>query len=49
MRELTINEMEEVNGGVAPLVMAIFATDVFVIGFTAGVITGYASVKTLFK
>lgn len=49
MRELSLNEVGDVNGGVVPLVFAILATDTFLIGFTAGAITGYATVKSLFK
>ena len=49
MRELSLNEVGDVNGGGVPLVFAILATDTFLIGFTAGAITGYATVKSLFK
>jgi lactobin A/cerein 7B family class IIb bacteriocin len=49
MRELSTYEIEQTSGGIAPLVIAIVATDSFAIGFTAGVITGYATIKSLFK
>lgn len=49
MNELTFDEINEVNGGVLPFVIGVLATDAFAIGFTAGAITGYATVKSLFK
>ncbi|XOV79453.1 MAG: class IIb bacteriocin, lactobin A/cerein 7B family [Aestuariibacter sp.] len=49
MQELTLNEVQDVNGGVLPIVIGIVATDAFAIGFTAGFITGYATMSNLFK
>lgn len=49
MNELSIDETNEVNGGVLPIVIGIVATDAFAIGFTAGAITGYAAFSSLWK
>lgn len=48
MRELNVSEVQEVNGGIIPVVAVVIA-DVYLIGFTAGVLTGYATVKSLLK
>jgi lactobin A/cerein 7B family class IIb bacteriocin len=47
MNELTMGEVEQVSGGILPFVIAVVATDAFAIGFTAGAITGYATMKSL--
>lgn len=49
MNELTIDEINEVNGGIGPLVVAVLATDAFAIGFTAGAMTGYMTIVKLFE
>lgn len=49
MQELSMNEVEDVNGGVLPIVIGVLATDAFAIGFTVGAITGYATMHSLFK
>lgn len=49
MQELTLNEVQDVNGGIVPFVIGVVATDAFAIGFTAGFITGYATIESLLK
>ncbi|GLP97765.1 class IIb bacteriocin, lactobin A/cerein 7B family [Paraferrimonas sedimenticola] len=49
MQELNSESLSEVNGGALPLLIAVLTTDSFAMGFTAGALVGYATVKNLFE
>jgi len=49
MQDISINEANKVHCAALPLVIGIVASDAFAIGFTAGAITGYATMSNLWK
>ncbi|GLS83547.1 class IIb bacteriocin, lactobin A/cerein 7B family [Paraferrimonas haliotis] len=49
MTQLETHQLEQVNGGVAPLIIAALTVDAWAIGFTSGFLVGYLTVQNLME